>query len=178
MSDRAVYLYHYYESSRGPFRNLSELDPGEASQVLESIRQGGEVMAARRPEGYMERRRELETMARSLFIAKGGKPQRTVPHYMVVGACEWLGSWYKEPASVRKRISDFPPDTLSFTYGDMFPTFSPRVQDLREYRGQLYTYKEILQLIDKYGLPQEWNKDGSKGPERYIEVQVWADVKV
>ncbi|WP_222850428.1 hypothetical protein [Paenibacillus tengchongensis] len=178
MSGPAVYLYHYYERSRGPFRNLSELEPEEASRVLESIRQSGDVMAAQRTEGYMERRRELEAMARSLFLAKGGKPQRTVPHYMVLGPCEWLSSWYKEPAFVRMHISDFPPDTLSFTYGDMFPTFSPRVQDQREYRGQLYTYTEILQLIAKYGLPQEWNKDGTGGPERYIEVQVWADGRI
>jgi hypothetical protein len=23
------------------------------------------------------------------------------------------------------------------------------------------------------GLPQEWNRDGSKGPERYVEAQIW-----
>ena len=29
--------------------------------------------------------------------------------------------------------------------------------------------------MDKYGLPQEWNEDGSKGPERYIEAHVWSN---
>ena len=30
-------------------------------------------------------------------------------------------------------------------------------------------------MIGQYGLPQQWNADGSKGPERYIEVQIWDD---
>lgn len=47
--------------------------------------------------------------------------------------------------------------------------------DEREYHKQIYTYDEILELIKKYGLPQEWNKDGKFGPERYIEMQVWSD---
>ena len=38
-----------------------------------------------------------------------------------------------------------------------------------------FTYEEILDIIDRYGLPQDWNDDGAHGPERYIEVQVWTD---
>lgn len=34
---------------------------------------------------------------------------------------------------------------------------------------------EILEVINKYGLPQAWNDDGRFGPERYIEVHVWSD---
>lgn len=30
-------------------------------------------------------------------------------------------------------------------------------------------------LIEKYGMPQEWNTDDKYGPERYIEVHVWSD---
>lgn len=36
-------------------------------------------------------------------------------------------------------------------------------------------YNEILEIIKKYGYPQDWNKDGKFGPERYIEVHVWSD---
>lgn len=28
------HLYHYYDESTGPFRNLSDMEPGEAEQVL------------------------------------------------------------------------------------------------------------------------------------------------
>ena len=33
----------------------------------------------------------------------------------------------------------------------------------------------ILQIIDKYGYPQEWNSEGKYGPERYIEAHIWSD---
>ena len=44
-----------------------------------------------------------------------------------------------------------------------------------EYRKKLYTYDEILEIIQKYGLPQDWNDDGKYGPERYIEAHIWSD---
>ena len=76
---------------------------------------------------------------------------------------------------LRIPIEEFDLATVSFTYGDSHPTFSDRVDDGREYRKTLYTYPEILRIIDKYGLPQDWNPDGVYGPERYIEAHVWSD---
>jgi hypothetical protein len=49
------------------------------------------------------------------------------------------------------------------------------MMDGKEYRRKLYTYDEILKIIEKYGLPQDWNDDGTFGPERYIEAHVWSD---
>ena len=169
------YLYHYYEKSNGPFKNLSDLAIDEAQKVLNEIKLKNEVFASHRYEGYLERRKELEQTARNIFISKGGKPIRNVPHYMVIGECEWLQSWYKEGEYERIHISKFKLDTISFSYGDLFPTFSLHVTDNREYRKNVYTYEEIIVLIQKYGLPQYWNEDGRYGPERYIEVQVWSD---
>lgn len=167
-------LYHYYESSVGPFVNLSDIDLEKAKSVQATLAQRG-VMASKRQEGYLERRSYLERLARERFIQKGGKPRRKVPHYMVVEHCPWLMEWYQESASLAIPIDAFDLNTLSFTYGDMFPTFSPRVNDGKEYRNTIYTYTEILGMIEKYGLPQAWNADGAHGPERYIEVQVWCD---
>ncbi len=170
-----MYLYHYYEKEIGPFRNLSDLSLEEAKEKLHKIKQENTTFAAQRFDGYLERRVELEQLARELFIQKGGKPIRTVPHYMVIEDCDWLCDWYKEGQFVKIPLSEFDTNTVSFSYGDMFPTFSPRVTDNKEYRRQIYTYHEILGVIDRYGLPQVWNKDGQFGPERYIEVQVWSD---
>lgn len=113
--------------------------------------------------------------ARNLFIAKGGRPEKDTPHYMVVEECEWLKSWYKNGAYLRIDISEFDINTIGFSYGDMFPTFSSFVNDGKEYRRQIYTYSEILKLIEKYGLPQDWNADGNLGRERFIEAHVWSD---
>jgi hypothetical protein len=169
------YLYHYYEKSFGPFRNLSDLSIEEAQSILDRIKKENTTFAAHRFDGYLQRRQELEQMAKGILISKGGKPQRLVPHYMVVGECDWLKTWYTDGDFVRIPLSEFDISTLSFCYGDMFPTFSPRVTDGREYRGQVYTYNEIQEVIKKYGLPQCWNRDGQHGPERYVEVHVWND---
>ncbi len=101
--------------------------------------------------------------------------QRMAPHYLVVEHSPWLSTWYEEGAFVRIPAEEFDKSTISFTYGDSMPAFSPLVNDGKEYRQRLYTYEEILQVIGKYGLPQDWNDDGRLGPERYIEVQVWSD---
>jgi len=170
-----LFLYHYYEKSRGPFRSISELTVSEAQAVLDGIKAVNKIFAAHRYNGYIERRHELEQKSRELFAAKGGKPIRRTPHYMVVEACPWLETWYNDSAYVKIPFTDFDSSAVSFTYGDMFPTFSPRVCDGKEYRGQLYRFVEIMGLIEKYGLPQLWNGDGRFGPERYIEAQVWSD---
>ncbi len=94
---------------------------------------------------------------------------------MVIEKCDWLASWYEKSAFIRIPIGEFDLSTLSFTYGDSHPTFSSRINDGKEYRKKLYLYDEILEIIKKYGLPQEWNKDGEFGPERYIEVHIWSD---
>jgi hypothetical protein len=94
---------------------------------------------------------------------------------MVVEHSPWLSTWYEDGDFLKISIDEFDVRKISFTYGDSMPTFSPKVNDGKEYRRQVYTYEEILQIIKKYGLPQAWNDDGAHGPERYIEVHVWTD---
>lgn len=166
-------LYHYYDEATGPFRNLSDLSPEEAEAVQERLRREGGTFAARRSADYLTVRRELEEVARRLFQAKGGAPARERPHYMTLGACPWLLGWYRCGRELRIPAAAFDPRTVSFTYGDLFPTM--RYRDGKPYRGQVYTWNEIRELIHRYGLPQQWNGDGSGGPERYIEAQVWDD---
>ena len=70
-------------------------------------------------------------------------------------------------------VMNISPEVISFTYGDLFPTM--RYEDSKPYRKKVYTLSEIYDVISEYGFPQKWNEDGSLGPERYIEVQVWDD---
>jgi hypothetical protein len=167
------FLSHYYEAAHGPFRNLSDLPLAEAEARLERIRQAGEVFASRRAADYLAIRRDLEDQVRQRFVAKGGRPRRLRPHYMILGACPWLLSWYKEGRELRIPLGAFDPAVVSLTYGDTFPAM--RYRDGRPYRGQVYTLAELPGLVAAYGLPQEWNSDGQGGPERYIEAQVWDD---
>jgi hypothetical protein len=166
-------LYHYYESFVGPFVNLSDLPIDEAEIIQSAIREQGKIFASKRAEDYHTIRRELEDKVRALFIEKGGKPKRKRPHYMTLGSCDWLKEWYLDGQELYIPLESFNPHSISFTYGDTFPAM--RYQDGKPYRGKVYTLDEIVEVIRAYGLPQEWNRDGKLGPERYIEVQVWDD---
>lgn len=92
---------------------------------------------------------------------------------MTVGACTWLREWYVQGCELSIPIRSFAPEVISFTYGDTFPAL--RLHDGRPYRGQVYILAELPGLIQQYGFPQDWNRDGQYGPERYIEAQVWDD---
>ena len=92
---------------------------------------------------------------------------------MTLGQCPWIKEWYREGQQLEIHIDEFDERTISFTYGDLFPTM--RYRDGKPYRGKIYTLDEIYLLIKEYGMPQERNANGDKGPERYIEVQIWDD---
>ena len=171
-----MYLYHYYDKTIGPFRNLSDLNQEEANEIIREIAASKpEVQCAKRHSGYMKDRIYYENILRNEFKKKGGLLTRKAPHYMVVEHSPWLSTWFENSTYVKIPIEEFDLRTVSFTYGDSHPTFSERVNDGKEYRKKLYTYDEILEIIEKYGLPQDWNDDGKYGPERYIEAHIWSD---
>ncbi len=169
-------LYHYYEKKNGPFRSISELSDEQANEVLERIRvEKPDAFISKRPEDYVQKRRKFEKILLEEFRKKGGLIERETPHYLVVEACPFFEKWYEQTAFVTIDTADIDVRTLSFTYGDSHPTFSGNTKDGKEYRNRLYTYEEILGIIDKYGLPQIWNPDFKFGPECYVEVQMWTD---
>ena len=167
------YLSHYYEAAIGPFVNLSDLPPDEAEVHLNRIRQVAQTFASQRSADYLTIRRQLEDEVRGLFIQKDGKPVRKRPHYMILGSCPWILSWYIDGRELSVPINQFSSEIVSFTYGDTFPAM--RYQDGKPYRGQVYCLEELADLVLQFGLPQEWNPDGKLGPDRYIEAQIWDD---
>lgn len=169
-------LYHYYDKKMGPFKNLSDCSVDEANKILDKIKnECPDSFCAKRNADYMKMRIYFEEILRKEFLKKGGIIQRAVPHYMVVEQCDWLASWYENCGFIKIPIERFDKRTISFTYGDSHPTFSDKINDGKEYRKKLYTYDEIVKVIEKYGLPQNWNSEGEYGLERYVEVHVWSD---
>ena len=165
----SIYLYHYYDDTVGPFTNLSELPPEEAKTILADIKlKRPNSQSAQRHENYVEYRRNCENIVQNEFL----KSKR---HYMVVEHSPWLSTWFENCAFIKIPINEFDLSTVSFTYGDSMPTFSPQKISDREYFHKVYTYEGILKIIAKYGLPQNWNDDGKHGYERYIEAHVWSD---
>lgn len=171
-----MFLYHYFDKTVGAFKNISDISVNEAKAVLDDIkRTKPNAQSAMRHDKYVEYRRNCEKIIRTEFIKKGGFAERTSPHYMVVEHSPWLSTWFENNTFIKIPVREFDLNTVSFTYGDSMPTFSPKVNDGKEYRMKLYTYDEILKIIEKYGLPQNWNDDGKYGPERYIEAHIWSD---
>ena len=174
-----MYLYHFFDRRTGPFRSLTNIPPEEAKAVIEKIREERpDSLCARRDDQYVQKRRNCEAILRREFAAKGGLMEKDSPHYMVVEFSPWLSTWFERSEYIRIPIEEFDLRTVSFTYGDSMPTFSDRCADGKEYRKKLYVYEEILKVIEKYGLPQDWNDDGKFGPERYIEAHVWSEMPV
>ena len=173
-----MFLYHYFEKSKHPLLSLTALPIEEAVAIQNKLVSEQKVFAAQRNEKYLPRRHELEKLVRGMFIEKGGKPEKETPHYFVIGECPWLATWYEQADYIKISINEFDMKTVSFTYGDTFPTFSPNVTNDMEYRRTVYTYDEILKIIEKYGMPQEkWDKPIFAQPS-YIEAQVWSDEPV
>lgn len=173
-----MFLYHYFDKTVGAFANLSELSIEEATEVLRKIKkEKPNVQSAQRDTEYMFRRRMYEDIIKKEFLKKGGIVKRNAPHYMVIEHSPWLSTWFENSSFIKIPIDEFDLRTVSFTYGDSHPTFSPypRDDDWKEYRRKLYSYDEILEIIKKYGLPQDWNDNGKFGPERYIEAHIWSD---
>ncbi len=166
-------LSHYYEKANGPFRNLSDLPREQAELIMATIRKAGNSFASKRTSDYLAVREELEIRVRQLFIEKGGHPKRLRPHSMILSQSAWLKSWYQNGQEICIPLANFAPDSVSFTYGDLFPAM--RYQDGKSYRRQVYLMSELERLIRQFGLPQDWNADGLLGPDRYIEAQVWDD---
>lgn len=171
-----IYLYHYFDKTVGPFVSLSDLPIEEARSLLDTIKTTKpHSQSAQRHDKYAEYRRNCENIIRTEFAKKGGVIHRTSPHYLVIEHSPWLSTWHENSSFIKIPVEEFAVNTISFTYGDSMPTFSPTINDDKEYRKKLYTYDEILKIIEKYGLPQDWNDDGKYGPERYIEAHVWSD---
>ncbi len=167
-----MYLYHYYDKRTGPCKRMTVLSDDESKALLDKIRnERPDSMCAKRDDSYIDKRKSCEAKLKDAFIAKGGLVEIDSPYYFVVEHSPWLYSWYEQPDYIKIPVGEIDLRYVSFTYGDSMPTFA--VQDGKEYRRQVYTYDEILKLIDKYGLPQNWNDDGAHGPERYIEVHIW-----
>ncbi|MCL2772433.1 MAG: hypothetical protein FWD71_03700 [Oscillospiraceae bacterium] len=174
-----MYLYHYFEKARGPFLTISDLTRECAVETFMEIKKINPDLAPPDVDWFLSRRRELENMVRELFIKKGGKPTRNVPHYMTVEVAPSMNTWYIDADCLKINIDEFDVNTISFTYGDMFPIFNPRLDNGEEYRNNVYRFDEITELIDKYGYPQdeEYIPHSPTNPHllKYVEAHIWSD---
>lgn len=183
------FISHYYEAERGPLQSVTSHEKEKAREIIRQITARKEGFSSNRPPQYIDWRMEVEEWLRKGFVAKGGNPKKATPHYFVLGECDWLLSWYKNGAVLKKRLCDIDPAQISFTYPDSMVSYqlnqyhikgdNPlyKTSDYREYHGNVYLYKELHDVIARYGMPTGKTIEGKNtSHEMYIEVQVWGDL--
>ena len=72
------------------------------------------------------------------------------------------------------RISAY---TITFTYPDSMTSFSSRGEDgVAHYPyGEVFSFEQIVSVIDEFGLPGERSPSPLAHYECYIEMQAWDD---
>ena len=187
-----AFVTHYYRADRRPFLNLSDLDGEQLASVLAELATPEDRTLSERRFGrrYMDLRRATEARARDLFIAAGGRPERTTPHYFVLGTSAWFAGLYRDVAAIRLPVADLPPSVTTATYGDSISAMGLGVPlglpEPEAHAGRLYRIEEVEDLVARYGLPDDTppkGRDGYTGHQHqrvdaYIEVQLWSDEPV
>ena len=179
------YLTYYYRSGTEPFRSLSALSDIEAIRIMEDLYvQHKENILFERfndPVQYLRSRRQTEQWVRTEFIAKGGQPQEVFPISMVLGSSKWIEEHAPDPdahAEIRAPLSLFTESDVSFTYPDSMVSLwflmdKPVEYYQPAYHGKIFTISEILSIVEKNGLPEQWDMKLSDNIGSYIEAQVW-----
>ncbi len=136
----------------------------------------------------MTLRRATERRARDLFIAAGGRPQRSSPHYFVLGASAWFAGLYRHVAEVRLPLAALPPESTSFTYADSITALGLGVPlglppPDPNYAGRVYQLADLEQLTARSGStkdaapqdPGDYTGHQYRRVDAYVEVQLWSD---
>lgn len=181
------FVTHYHLADREPFLNLSDLDDMAADEVMAELtllRKGG-VQHRLFGRKYLTMRRQVEERLLELFIEGGGRPERTAPHYFVLGESAWFRGLAQNMNEFRLEISDLPYDQTSITIPDSFtameigPSFGLPLEP-RPYHGHVYRLDEVGELVTRYGTFNTEAEKNYSGYERrenenFVEVQLWSD---
>jgi len=112
-------------------------------------------------------------------------PQRTSPHYFVLGESFWFKHLCPDTQEVSIPLSFFDSGSVSITYPDSFvsmgfmPEFGLAVEE-KPFHGKVFRLSDLPQLVAEYGMPNDdYRKDYknyvNEEFEKFIEVQVWDD---
>ncbi len=181
------FVTHYHLSDRDPFLNLSDLDESDLEDVRQGLQELRRERGHKRPFGrqYIKMRRLTEERLRELFVAGGGRPERSAPHYFVLGGCEWFKQLSPDTKEVVLALDELPSPVTSFTYPDSFeamgfgPDFGIPRPEARPYHDRVYMIDELEAVIGEYGMPGvEDDEYWGEPVERYVEVQLWSDEPV
>jgi hypothetical protein len=182
------FVTHYHLPGRRPFLSLSDLGDAELAAVLAGLAALRQAGKQHRPFGprYMELRRRTEARLRELFVVAGGRPERSWPHYFVLGDSPWYAGLAQDMQCVRLPLSAMPPGQTTITYPDSVTAMGLGTglgldQPPRPCHGRVFLLGELPGLVDQIGMPDTSGWDGryqtwtTWPADAYIEVQLWSD---
>ena len=161
------YLTYFFREGQTPFEVLSDLDERIAQDILKQD-------TLWRADGtYLARRKQHERILRDKFIAKGGRPQREHPIYMILGDSPVGPHDMNQEYDYKILIplEAFSADDVCFTYPDSL--YEVPLDDLgrvhleRNQSPTVHRLEEIASVITTYRV-YEFNN-------HYVEAQVWND---
>jgi hypothetical protein len=136
------------------------------------------------PAGYLSFRKQVESRMREAFIRKGGEPKEYYPIYLMLGRPVWAetaadAATLRTTEEIAIPLSILRAEEVSFTYPDSMVSAimalekNPEYYE-PEYHGNVFTLKEIIEIVREKGLPGErWQTRMPKHYAHYIEAQVW-----
>jgi hypothetical protein len=159
------YLTYFIRQGQTPFQVLSDLDEQVAEEILtQDILWRGDGT-------YLARRKRHERLLREAFVAKGGRPQRRYPIYLILGDSP-VGPHSMEAEydyRIRVPLDAFSADDASFTYPDSL--YEVPLDDLgrlyleRNEHPTVYRVEDLPWVVSTYRV-YEFNY-------HYVEAQVW-----
>lgn len=180
------FILHVYKAGSPPFESLSELPEEQALTIMRSLYRKESILWERfeDPVAYLSKRKQVEFDLKSEFQRKGGLPKQDFPIYFMLGRPPWATEvvdtvTLSTTEEIEVPLSVFDKTDISFTYPDSM--VSAMIAEQRnaeyyepEYHGKLFTFDEIVRIVDIKGLPGDrWQTKMPRNLAHYIEVQVW-----
>ena len=184
------HVTHYHRAVRPPFLNVSDAPEADRAELLRRLSAPAELARSHRRFGsrYLALRAETEALLRDLFVRAGGRPERTAPHYFVLGSSTWFANLYSDVREVRLPLAALPAEATSITWTDSIGALA-----LGEHLGvpapppahrqRVYRPDDLPDLVTRHGLPADRAPESYEGHQRqpltsYVEVQLWCDEPV
>ena len=167
-------ITHNFHPERGAFHNVCGLPREDAERIVASIRHGGHSYLK---ENYLARRLHTENWLIAERARKIGETPLARPIYFFLG--DMADGWDRSrPASAVLPLALFDPRTITFTFPDSMascPHIRPASPSDKSWHGHVFTLAEITQVVARYGFPDPTLSRDRRGPDAFIEVQVWDD---
>lgn len=168
-----LFLVHYCHPNCKPFQNIMRLPEKEAFLLAEKLaKENPDTTAFYRFAdfaNYYPKRLKADAFLYEQFIRLGGTPKEKHPLSFVLQGCAYLEDWFGHGTSYQIKLSEIPPDSVSFSLGDSCAQY--------EKTGmiRMLTKEQLLTQMNAFEGDAENFTKSVLEQYSYIEAQLWDD---